>query len=243
MPGLGPLYADTPFEPPHFERIDPSDDAGFYAEPRLVAHIDEGAIAALTAHYAAVLPPRGRVLDLMSSWISHLPEGYEGSRIAGLGMNAAEMERNPVLDDWTVHDLNADPNLPFGDAEFDAVLIAVSVQYLRRPLEVFREIGRVLDEDGICAVSFSNRCFPTKAVRIWQGLDDAGHVQLAGAYFHYSRAFEPPQWFDLSPRPGAPPGTADPLFAVQARKRRNGQAGRDSATGGTGRGRDAADGS
>ena len=166
-----------------------------------------------------MLPAGGRVLDLMSSWISHLPDGYSGSRVAGLGMNAAELERNPALSDWTVHDLNADPRLPFGEAEFDAVLIAVSVQYLHRPLEVFSEIARVLDRDGICIVSFSNRCFPTKAVRIWQGLDDAGHVQLAGAYFHYSGGFEPPQWYDRSPNPGAPPGTADPLFVVQARRK------------------------
>lgn len=166
-----------------------------------------------------MLPAGRRVLDLMSSWISHLPDGYSASRVAGLGMNAAELERNPALSDWTVHDLNADPRLPFGDAEFDAVLIAVSVQYLRRPLEVFSEIARVLDWDGICIVSFSNRCFPTKAVRIWQGLDDAGHVQLAGAYFHYSGGFEPPQWYDRSSNPGAPPGTADPLFVVQARRK------------------------
>lgn len=191
----------------------------FYAEPRLVAHIDEGAIAALTAHYAELLPAGSRVLDLMSSWISHLPDGFDGARVAGLGMNAEELARNPALDERVVRDLNADPRLPFGDGEFDAVLIAVSVQYMRRPLEVFREIGRVLDGGGICVVSFSNRCFPTKAVRIWQGLDDAGHVQLAGAYFHYSGAFEPPQWFDRSPRPGAPPGTADPLYVVQARKK------------------------
>ena len=185
----------------------------------MVAHIDEGAIAALTAHYAELLPAGSRVLDLMSSWISHLPDGFDGARVAGLGMNADELARNPALDERVVRDLNADPRLPFGDGEFDAVLIAVSVQYLRRPLEVFREIGRVLDDGGICVVSFSNRCFPTKAVRIWQGLDDAGHVQLAGAYFHYSGAFEPPQRFDRSPRPDAPPGAADPLYVVQARKK------------------------
>ena len=205
--------SDPPFEEGHFRRVDESDDANFYVQPRLVTHIDDGAIAALTEHYRQVLPQGGRVLDLMSSWVSHYPDDLLPERAAGLGMNADELARNPVLSEWVVHDLNADPTLPYGDDEFDAVTIAVSVQYLTKPLEVFREIGRVLVPAGVCIVSFSNRCFPTKAVWLWQGMGDEGHVQQVGAYFHYSGAFDPPEWFDLSPAKGR----SDPLYVVQSR--------------------------
>ena len=153
------------------------------------------------------------MLDLMSSWISHLPAGYQPARAVGLGMNADELSRNPALDDWVVHDLNREPTLPFDDASFDAVLIAVSVQYLQRPLEVFAEIARVLEPGGLCVVSFSNRCFPTKAVALWQGLNDSGHVQAVGAYFQHAGGFEATEWFERK-TPGA-----DPLYIVQARTR------------------------
>ena len=203
---------DPPFEDGHFRRADESNDARFYAEPRFVTHIDDEAIAALTAHYRAALPQHGRLLDLMSSWVSHWPHELEPVRAAGLGMNADELARNPQLSEWAVHDLNANPTLPYGDAEFDAVTIAVSVQYMTQPLQVFREIGRVLAQGGVCVVSFSNRCFPTKAVWLWQGMGDEGHIQQVGAYFHYSGAFQPPQWHDISPAKGR----SDPLYVIQA---------------------------
>ena len=133
---------ESPFRPEHFRKYDESDDARFYVEPRFVAHIDDTAIAALSEYYAEVLKPEDRVLDLMSSWISHLPADYQPARVVGLGMNADELSRNPALDEWVVHDLNREPTLPFDEASFDAVLIAVSVQYLQRPLEVFAEIAR-----------------------------------------------------------------------------------------------------
>ena len=205
------MSEESPFRPEHFRKYDESDDALFYAEPRFVTHIDDHAIAALSAHYAEVLKPEHRILDLMSSWISHLPEGYRPAKAVGLGMNAEELARNPVLDEWVVQDLNQNPKLPWGDASFDAVLIAVSVQYLQRPLEVFAEIARVLEPGGICIVSFSNRCFPTKAVALWQGLNDADHIQLVGAYFHHTSAYHPAQWHERK-QPGA-----DPLYIVQAR--------------------------
>ena len=122
---------ESPFRPEHFRKYDESDDARFYVESRFVAHIDDTAIAALSEYYAQVLKPEDRVLDLMSSWISHLPAGYQPARAVGLGMNADELSRNPALDDWVVHDLNREPTLPFDDGSFDAVLIAVSVQYLQ----------------------------------------------------------------------------------------------------------------
>ena len=205
------MSGESPFQPEHFRKFDESEDALFYAEPRFVAHIDEHAIAALSAHYAELLKPEHRILDLMSSWISHLPEGYQPAKAVGLGMNAEELARNPALHEWVVQDLNQNPTLPWPEASFDAVLIAVSVQYLQRPLEVFAEIARVLEPGGICIVSFSNRCFPTKAVALWQALNDADHIQLVGAYFHHSSAFEPAQWHERK-HP-----SADPLYIVQAR--------------------------
>ena len=204
---------DAPFEDAHFQRVDESADTNFYAQPRLVAHIDDAAIGALREHYSKFLPKEGRLLDLMSSWISHYPDDLESQRVAGLGMNAEELAENPQLTESVVHDLNADPILPYGDGEFDVVTIAVSVQYLKQPLDVFREIGRVLRPGGGCIVSFSNRCFPTKAVSLWQGMGDEGHVQIVGAYFHYSGAFDPPQWHDISPAKGQ----SDPMYVVQSR--------------------------
>ena len=204
--------AEHPFEDAHFRRVDESDDARFYVDPRLVAHIDDDAIAALTAHYRTALSPGGRVLDLMSSWISHWPDDLLPSRAAGLGMNAEELRHNPALDDWVVHDLNRDPTLPYADASFDAVTIAVSVQYLTRPLDVFADIARVLSPGGVCVVSFSNRCFPTKAVALWQGLNDDGHVRQVGSYFHYTGVYDRIEAYDLSPAKGQ----SDPLYVVQA---------------------------
>ena len=167
-----------------YGRVDPSDDSIFYSMERKVVHIEDGAIDALRNRYAELIPPGGRVLDLMSSWRSHLPEGI--GEVTGLGMNAPEMEDNPQLDGFVVHDLNVDPRLPFGDAVFDAVACAVSVQYLIRPLEVFAEVRRALKPGGVCIVSFSNRCFMTKAVRVWLATTDNGHRIMVRGYLEKS---------------------------------------------------------
>jgi SAM-dependent methyltransferase len=164
-----------------FERMDPTDDARFYAIERKVTHIEQGAIEALRATYADLLPPGATVLDLMSSRRSHLPDGV--GPVTGLGMNASEMDDNPQLARYVVHDLNRDPHLPFDDESFDAVVCAVSVQYLVRPIEVFTDVRRVLRAGGPFVVSFSNRCFPTKAVAIWLSSRSAEHVALVRAYF------------------------------------------------------------
>ena len=166
--------------PEGFARIDPSDDALFYAVDRKVVHIEAGAVDALRGMYREALPSGGVVLDLMSSWRSHLPDGL--GRVVGLGMNAAEMGDNPQLDEFVVHDLNRDPRLPFDDRSFDAVVCAVSVQYLVRPVEVWRDVHRVLRPGGPVVVSFSNRCFPTKAVAAWLAADSDGHRALVRAY-------------------------------------------------------------
>ena len=167
-----------------FARQDASNDAWFYATERKVVHLEPGAIAALRAFYATVLAPGSAVLDLMSSWRSHLPDGL--GVVTGLGMSAAEMDDNPQLSSFVVHDLNREPRLPFDDAAFDAVVCAVSVQYLIRPVEVFTDVRRVLRAGGHVVVSFSNRCFPTKAVAIWLANDGDGHRRLVRDYLDRS---------------------------------------------------------
>ena len=206
--------ADGKLGPEHFERVDETDDALFYAQPRLVTHIDEPACAALTAWFRANLPAGGDILDLMSSCVSHLPADIAYRRVAGLGMNAVELDANPHLTDHVVHDLGRNPALPFADASFDACLITVSVQYLIQPLRVFAGIARVLRPGGLCAVSFSNRMFPTKAVAVWRALDDIGHARLVAHYFAETAGFAEPVFTDLSPDPGF----SDPLFVVAARR-------------------------
>ncbi len=165
-----------------FRKADPSPDGLFYAQPRFVAHIDEGAIAAVTGLYREVLPPGGAILDLMSSWISHLPDDIAYGEVVGHGMNAAELAANPRLDRWFVQDLNAAPALPLGDASLDGAAICVSVQYLQRPLEVLAELRRCLPPGAPVAITFSNRCFPTKAVAVWGALDGRGHCALVELY-------------------------------------------------------------
>ena len=165
-----------------FEKQDPGDDLAFYAPPRLVTHIDEGAMAALTGFYRRVLPEGGRVLDIMSSWVSHLPDDHSYGEVVGHGMNAEELAANPRLDRWFVQDLNRDPTLPLDVGGFDAALCCVGAQYLQRPVEVFAEVRRVLAAGAPFIVSFSNRCFPTKAVAIWHALDTNGHAALIRLY-------------------------------------------------------------
>ncbi len=193
-----------------FGRVDDSDDALFYQLPRLVAHIDPGTIAALTRYYGDVLSPNARVLDLMSSWISHLPDAARYASVAGLGMNAAELAANPRLDVRVVHDLNRDPRLPFDAGTYDAVLIAVSVQYLIHPVEMFRDIARVLSPGGRLIVAMSHRCFPTKAVRAFHQLSASDRIRLIGAYVDNAGGFTEAEFVDRSP-----PGE-DPLWIVTA---------------------------
>ena len=209
------MAAESPFPEHSFDREDESPDPLFYAEPRLLVHIDDGAIAAARALYAELLPPRAAILDVMSSFRSHMPPELEWTRLAGLGLNAEEMRQNDQLTDYAVHDVNADPRLPYAGDEFDGAVMTVSVQYLARPVEVFTEVGRVLRPDAPFIVTYSNRCFPTKAVRIWLALDDRERATLIGAYFRYSGAFGEAQAADRWNRAA---GYGDPLYAVWARR-------------------------
>jgi SAM-dependent methyltransferase len=190
-------------------RLDETPDDAFYRSPRFVTHIDDAAIRAVTAVYRERIPTGSRVLDLMSSWVSHLPTDLTYARVVGLGMNEAELRRNPQLSEYRVHDLNADPGLPFEDAAFDACTICVSIDYLTRPVTVLREVARVLTPGGVLVVTFSNRCFPTKAVLPWHGLSDAGHVELVSGWLREA-GFVRVVSEDRSPRPGR----SDPLYAV-----------------------------
>jgi SAM-dependent methyltransferase len=194
----------------NFERQDESDDERFYAPSRLVTHIDDSAISAVTELYRDFFPPDGEIIDLMSSWVSHLPAEVAYRRVVGLGMNQEEFDANPRLHERFVHNLNRDPRLPFGQAEFDGAAMCVSVQYLTQPIVVFREIGRILRPGSPLVVTFSNRCFPTKAVAIWQMLDDQGHGDLIRRYFEEAGNWTQIEVLDRSPRRKG----SDPLYAV-----------------------------
>ena len=195
-----------------FDRVDESPDALFYSVPRLVVHIDDATIAALTSAYRELLAPGADVLDLMSSWVSHLPDDVAYGRVAGLGMNAQELERNPRLTDFTVHDLNVAPRLPYPDASFDALLCAVSVQYLTRPTLVFADAARVLRPGGQALVAISHRCFPTKAIRAFHVVAPQARPRLVADYFARAGGFAPAEILDRSP------GGADPLWIVAGRR-------------------------
>jgi SAM-dependent methyltransferase len=196
-------------EPQAFARYDESPDALFYGQPRFVEHIDDAAIADVERLHRERLPAGGEILDLMSSWVSHLPTEVTFRRVVGLGMNAAELSRNPRLNASVVHDLNASATLPFPDASFDAATICVSIQYLTDPIAVLRDLARVVRPGGVAVVTFSNRCFPTKSVAVWQGLDDHGHLTLVSKYF------ESAGWTGIE-GVTSPPRPRDPLYAVVA---------------------------
>ncbi|MDO8801051.1 class I SAM-dependent methyltransferase [Phenylobacterium sp.] len=168
--------------PGAFAKEDDGDDAAFYADARLKTHIDDAAIAALTGFYRQVLPPGGALLDLMSSWVSHLPPEVAYGEVIGHGMNADELAANPRLTRGFVQDLNRRPELDLADASLDAAMICVGVQYLQQPVAVLAEVARTLRPGAPLVVSYSNRCFPTKAVAVWRGVGPQGHARLIELY-------------------------------------------------------------
>ncbi len=205
------MHSRNPFPREYFRRYDESDDSLFYQTPRLTVHIDDAAIRALHDLFAAELPPNGTFLDLMSSYRSHFPPSLPVKRLVGLGLNAEEMRQNYQLDDFVVHDLNKSPQLPFENGSFDGAVCSVSVQYLTHPLEVFAEVGRVLQPGAPFIVSFSNRCFPSKAVQIWMATRDEQHAQLVQLYFRHAGCFTHVKSFTHTPRCR---WSGDPLYAV-----------------------------
>ena len=210
--------SEAPFLPEHFRRQDEREDGLFYTSARLVTHIDDAAIDAARTLYRELLPDGGAILDLMSSWKSHLPETATPRSVVGLGMNEAEMRENDQLDECRVHDVNSKPRLPFDDDTFDGAVMTVSVQYLVRPVEVFADVARVLRPDAPFVVTYSNRLFPEKAVAIWCATDAEERARLIGAYFHYAGGWGRITAQNRSPKPdGALGAPADPLHAVWAR--------------------------
>ena len=202
-----------------FERADPTSDDLFYRPPRLVTHIDAAAINAVSELYAQLeidgsSDNRWRVLDLMSSWVSHLRTAP--LELVVLGMNAAELDANSMATERVVQNLNVDPILPFADMSFDAVLCCVSIDYLVRPVEVLREAARVLRPGGQVVITFSNRCFPTKAIRGWLEADDEGRCAIVVDYLSRVGAFTDVRVGLRTPAVRGYRG--DPLYAVTARR-------------------------
>ena len=195
-----------------FDRADPSPDPDFYDAPRLVHHIDERAVDAVGALYEE-LGVDGDVLDLMSSWVSHLRTPPRSLTV--LGLNEVELAANPVATARVVQDLNADPRLPFPDASFDAVLNCVSVDYLVRPVDVLAEVARVLRPGGLSVCTFSNRCFPTKAVRGWLSVPEEQRPLIVADYHRLAGGFDEP----VTEQRLAATWRYDPLWAVWARRR------------------------
>lgn len=198
------------FPPGFFDRLDPTPDPAFYAVPRFVTHLDDAAIAAVGDLYADLGADEGHVLDLMSSWVSHVL--VPPDRLTVLGLNAEELAANPAATDRVVQDLNADPALPFPDAAFDHAVCCASVDYLVRPVEVFAEVARVVRPGGLFVCTFSDRCFPTKAIRGWLAADDGGRAAIVRRYFELAGTFGPVS-ADLRTDPHA---GGDPLWAVWA---------------------------
>jgi hypothetical protein len=207
--------SENPFRPEFFQREDESNDSLFYKEPRLLVHIDEHAIAAIGEYFSEALPHDGLILDLMSSWRTHLPEDFVKEQLVGLGLNAVELAENPQLDHRIVQDINTLPGLPFRDSCMHAAVITVSAQYLTKPIEVFQEVNRVLEDHGTFHIIYSNRMFATKAVAAWKALDDFQRGQLLTSYFAVSGGWEQPKMLDISPKLGTP---SDPVYIVSARK-------------------------
>ena len=194
-----------------FNRQDDSPDEAFYSIPRMVNHIDDATINEITRFYRETLSSEDELLDLMSSWVSHLPDGVNFGRVTGLGMNLDELNANTRLDEAVVHNLNVTPTLPFSDASFNAAMIFVSIQYLTRPFEVFEEIRRVLKPGGQCIIAMSHRLFPTKAIYAFQTLAPQDRVQLVQEYMRRA-GLEEIEFLNRSPE------GADPLWIVRGLK-------------------------
>lgn len=190
-----------------FRRMDESDDINFYKEPRFVQHIDQLTIDALTDFYSEFIPKHAKVLDLMSSWVSHLPKDNQYEKVAILGMNDRELEANDQATEIKVHDLNQNPNLPYSENSFDTSIISVSIQYLTKPVAVFSSLANVLKENGQICIALSHRLFPTKAIYAFHKLTPNERVSLVMQYLK-SAGFENIEFIDKSPE------NSDPLWIV-----------------------------
>jgi SAM-dependent methyltransferase len=214
--------AEPPFQPEDFFRADSNDDGWFYSVPRLVYHIDEPAVAALTQYYRKNIPLGSSILDICSSWVSHYPLEFNKvtmKLISGTGMNKYELMANDQLTDFSPKNLNDDPSLEeYPDNTFDFVTCVVSIDYLIHPIEVLREVHRVLKPGGKVIISQSNRCFPSKAIAMWLKMNDRQHLELINGYFQYAGGFKSPRKaFDITAE-GLGSSSYDPIFILQAEK-------------------------
>jgi Methyltransferase domain len=209
--------------PTQRQKLDGGNDLDFYDTPRFVTHVDAGFIDRLTSLYRERLKPNTRIFDMMSSWVSHLPDELKFAYVQGHGLNAQELAKNPRFDTYFVQNLNQDLQLPLEDASFDAVLNTVSVQYLQYPEAIFAEVYRILKPDGMAIFSFSNRMFYHKAIAAWRDASESDRVELVKSYFNSVPGFSPPEAIvqvsqvpDLLRLIGM--GGGDPFYAVIARK-------------------------
>lgn len=202
---------DPVLSPAERTRMDASPDAEFYDEPRYVTHVEDDFLDRLTRLYRNYLADGAVVFDAMSSWRSHLPVEVEYERVVGHGMNEAELAENPRLDAHFVQDFNRDQSLPLADDRFDAVTCALSIQYLQYPTAIVREFARVLRPGGVVVVAFSNRLFPTKAIRKWRTSTMAERADLVCSYVEAAGGFDDPIVVQDTT-------TTDPFYAVVARK-------------------------
>jgi SAM-dependent methyltransferase len=215
------FWSDAPFS-----RQDPAADEVFYATPRLVDHLDKNCSQQIAELYRQLIPHDGRILDLMSSWISHLPTDFANANITGLGMNQHELEQNPMLTQTLVHDLNQQAALPFDDQVFDAVICTASIEYLVNPDQVFTELSKILKPGAPLVITFSNRWFPPKAIQAWGHAHEFERMGLVLEYFIRNGDFDNLHSYSLRglPRPsndkyaGQLP-SSDPVYAVWGYKR------------------------
>ncbi|NJR49402.1 MAG: class I SAM-dependent methyltransferase [Leptolyngbyaceae cyanobacterium CSU_1_3] len=210
-----------PLNPTQRTKLDDTDDTLFYDVPRFVTHVDEGFIQQLTELYRERLKPNMRLFDMMSSWVSHLPDEMEFAHVEGHGLNSEELARNPRLSHFFVQNLNQNPKLPLDDRTFDAVVNTVSVQYLQYPEGIFSEIHRILKPGGIAIFSFSNRMFYQKAIAAWRDGSEGKRVELVKGYFNAVPGFTTPEVIErqsgmpiILQKLGMPGG--DPFYAVIA---------------------------
>lgn len=208
-----------------YAREDEGPDAAFYATPNMAAHLDAQAQVAVCDYYRGVLDTDATALDLMSSRHSYLAADAKPAQLIGLGLSAAEMAANEVLDGAVVADINDAPVLPFVDSAFDAIICSVSVEYLTQPVAVFRDAHRLLRPGGVFALTFSNRWVQPKVTQLWTELYDFERMGLVAGYFYEAGGFTGIETFSLRglPRPPddtspAPTPDADPVFAVAARR-------------------------
>lgn len=205
------------------QKLDGGNDREFYDVPRFVTHVDAGFIDRLTSLYRERLSPNTRIFDMMSSWVSHLPDELKLEYVQGHGLNEQELAKNPRFDSYFVQNLNQDLKLPLENESFDAVLNTVSVQYLQYPEAIFAEIYRLLKPNGIAIFSFSNRMFYNKAIAAWRDANELDRVELVKGYFNSVSGFSTPEEIvHVSQVPeifrfiGA--GGGDPFYAVIAQK-------------------------